>query len=256
AFGILMIPNITTAYINSGLGTLYFFILITFILFLNSPNGSVRLRVMAALPGIFMLMLLIIPIYAFLLSKSPGIFITWLGDNFTLLEEIGLAWLLIFFSISLFRRYQQLQKQIAFEAVEKEKIAKEKEIERSQLIEQQKVELEKTVEERTAELKHSLNELRSTQAQLIQSEKMASLGELTAGIAHEIQNPLNFVNNFSEVNTELIDEMKTELATGNQQQAIEIADNIKDNEQKILHHGKRADAIVKGMLQHSRISTG
>jgi two-component system NtrC family sensor kinase len=255
-FGILMIPNITTAYINPGLGTLYFFILITFILFLNSGNRSVRLRVMAALPGIFMLMLLIVPIYAFLLSKSPGIFITWLGDNFTLLEEIGLAWLLIFFSISLFRRYQQLQKQIAFEAVEKEKIAKEKEIERSQLIEQQKVELEKTVEERTAELKHSLNELRSTQAQLIQSEKMASLGELTAGIAHEIQNPLNFVNNFSEVNSELIDELDDEAQKGNIDEVKSIAKDIRENSEKINHHGKRADAIVKGMLQHSRANTG
>ena len=85
---------------------------------------------------------------------------------------------------------------------------------------------------------------------------MASLGELTAGIAHEIQNPLNFVNNFSEVNTELIDELKTELATGNTQQAIELANDIKDNEQKINHHGKRADAIIKGMLQHSRSSSG
>jgi len=116
--------------------------------------------------------------------------------------------------------------------------------------------LEEQVAHRTHQLKQSLEELKSTQAQLIQQEKMASLGELTAGIAHEIQNPLNFVNNFSEVNTELVDELKTELATGNQQQAIEIADDIKDNEQKILHHGKRADAIVKGMLQHSRVSTG
>ena len=105
-------------------------------------------------------------------------------------------------------------------------------------------------------LQNTLNELKLTQEQLIQSEKMASLGELTAGIAHEIQNPLNFVNNFSEVSGELLDEMKNELATGNGQQAVEIADDVKRNLGKILHHGKRADAIVKGMLQHSRTSTG
>ena len=105
-------------------------------------------------------------------------------------------------------------------------------------------------------IEQAYNELKSTQAQLIQSEKMASLGELTAGIAHEIQNPLNFVNNFSEVSNELVDEMKSELATGNTQLANEIADDIKQNLEKINHHGKRADAIVKGMLQHSRSSSG
>ena len=85
---------------------------------------------------------------------------------------------------------------------------------------------------------------------------MASLGELTAGIAHEIQNPLNFVNNFSEVSKELLDEMKTELDNGNTEDAKEIADDIIQNLEKINHHGKRADAIVKGMLQHSRSSNG
>jgi len=105
-------------------------------------------------------------------------------------------------------------------------------------------------------IENTLTELKATQAQLIQSEKMASLGDLTAGIAHEIQNPLNFVNNFSEVSNELLDEMKTELATGNGQEAIVIANDVKQNLDKIIHHGKRADAIVKGMLQHSRVSTG
>ena len=105
-------------------------------------------------------------------------------------------------------------------------------------------------------IEKAYGELKSTQAQLIQSEKMASLGELTAGIAHEIQNPLNFVNNFSEVNTELIEEMEKEIDNGNIAEIKAIASDIKDNEQKINHHGKRADAIVKGMLQHSKTSSG
>jgi two-component system NtrC family sensor kinase len=102
----------------------------------------------------------------------------------------------------------------------------------------------------------ALQELKATQNQLVQREKMASLGELTAGIAHEIQNPLNFVNNFSEVSVELVDEMQLELNNGDKDEAIAISEDIKQNLEKIRHHGKRADFIVKGMLLHSRTSTG
>ena len=128
-------------------------------------------------------------------------------------------------------------------------------------------ELEKLVVERTRELvlkntilNETIQELKITQAQLIQSEKMASLGELTAGIAHEIQNPLNFVNNFSEVNKEILEELKTErlkpVTERNEQLQDQIITDVIANSEKINHHGKRADAIVKGMLQHSRSSSG
>jgi C4-dicarboxylate-specific signal transduction histidine kinase len=180
--------------------------------------------------------------------QLPG-FDIWLNQNWGLIETICLFWQVLCFSWFLFHYFVELRKQV----VQKEL---EKEIERSQLIEQQKTVLEEQVTERTAELKQSLEELKSTQAQLIQSEKMASLGELTAGIAHEIQNPLNFVNNFSEVNKELIDELQQEARSGNTEEVIAISNDLKDNSEKINLHGKRADSIVKGMLQHSRSSSG
>jgi len=130
------------------------------------------------------------------------------------------------------------------------------EVEKQQMLASQNETLEQQVTERTAELTSALDNLKSTQTQLIQSEKMASLGELTAGIAHEIQNPLNFVNNFSEVNREMISELKEEIKGGNPEEALAIADDIAQNEEKINHHGKRADAIVKGMLQHSQTNPG
>lgn len=128
--------------------------------------------------------------------------------------------------------------------------------EKQQILAGQKQELEKQVKERTVELQESLDSLKAAQAQLIQSEKMASLGELTAGIAHEIQNPLNFVNNFSEVSVELLTELKEEAKAGRPDDVLEIAEDLTQNLEKIHHHGKRADGIVKGMLEHSRAGSG
>jgi two-component system, NtrC family, sensor kinase len=184
-----------------------------------------------------------------------------LMNYFSAIEGFCLTWLVVVFSGALVSRFNQYRNREVINAVEKEQREKEVEIERNKLIEQQKENLEIQVQERTAELNQSLETLKATQAQLIQSEKLASLGELTAGIAHEIQNPLNFVNNFSELSVDLAHDLKEEMSK------IEIPENDKDyinelltdlgqNQQKINHHGKRASSIVKGMLEHSRTSNG
>lgn len=181
----------------------------------------------------------------FSFTINPPWWQTWWAYIFYMFVVTGAVWCFI--------RYRSLQ-------LEKEKKALENSVRlRTEEVLQQKEEIEAqrdSLETQRNSLEKTLVELKTAQNQLIQSEKMASLGELTAGIAHEIQNPLNFVNNFSEVNTEMIDELESELKSGNIDEALAIAAEIKGNEQKINHHGKRADFIVKGMLQHSRTSTG
>ncbi len=174
-------------------------------------------------------------------------------DTISLIGMAALTWLIAF------TIYTSRQRK----ALDKEREERERE---RQINEAAKAELERLVSERTAEitrqkeeLQEALSELKAVQNQLIQQEKLASLGELTAGIAHEIQNPLNFVNNFSEVSAELVAEIKEEREKGPERDEgleLELLDDLAQNLQKITHHGVRASSIVKGMLQHSRASTG
>ncbi|HLY71898.1 MAG TPA: ATP-binding protein [Puia sp.] len=227
-------------------------VIITFFLYIRERNMAYRFLIVGAFPLMLLYLLerfWLIPIKFLAAFKK-------LELVFRPIEVCCIIWLILFFSWTLFMRYNQLRKENAQKDLDKERMAREKEMERSQLIEDQKISLEKTVETRTAELKRSLDDLQATQKQLIQAEKMASLGELTAGIAHEIQNPLNFVNNFSDLNKELLFEMNEEIDKDNFSEVKSLARDVMDNEEKINHHGKRADAIVKAMLQHSQSGTG
>jgi two-component system NtrC family sensor kinase len=249
----LISGGVIYTYMTVVLGTLLFY--------LPRSKGYIRTGIFAALPcmsvwgiGYFFLFVSaeLNDLYKVPYTKLYLWFYSW--QNIILL--VCFFWLVIVFSRILFRRFQDLQQMLLQSSLDKERLAKEKEMERSQLIEQQNAGLEQQVEARTAQLKKSIDELKTTQQQLVQSEKLASLGELTAGIAHEIQNPLNFVNNFSEVSVELTSELKEELKNGNNKAAAVLADDIEHNLEKIIHHGKRADGIVKNMLQHSRNNSG
>jgi signal transduction histidine kinase len=167
---------------------------------------------------------------------------------YPLTMALQLAWEFGSANRDLRRQLVQVQ-QLSDKSVEQEK-------EKQQILASQNETLEYQVTKRTAELNKSLEDLKATQQQLVQSEKMASLGQLTAGIAHEIQNPLNFVNNFSLVNSELIEEAKQEAGKGNNSEVFNILNDISQNEEKIVLHGKRAESIVKNMLEHSRSSSG
>ncbi|HMX38807.1 MAG TPA: 7TM diverse intracellular signaling domain-containing protein [Saprospiraceae bacterium] len=177
-------------------------------------------------------------------------FTFWTNSVFaigTCLETILLAFALAY-RLKTYRDESKSAQELAIQRLE----------ENERLVKEQNKVLEENVLERTAELQHSLEALKATQNQLIQSEKLASLGELTAGIAHEIQNPLNFVNNFSELSVDLVKDLKDEIGKTDLDKAYieELFDDLSSNQEKINHHGKRASSIVKGMLEHSRASTG
>ncbi|UOQ67040.1 sensor histidine kinase [Hymenobacter volaticus] len=191
----------------------------------------------------------------FLLSLLGTDIVRDYDDVFETTQGFAIFWMITF---GLIARSQKKH-------LEAERLLREEEERNKQRIEAQNAELERLVSERTAaltqqaeELRYTLTELKTTQAQLIQAEKMASLGELTAGIAHEIQNPLNFVNNFSEVSSELLQELEEEQQkpTRDAELESELLADLKQNLQKITHHGQRASSIVRGMLEHSRASNG
>ena len=248
-YGLCSLGLYFISYDQSGLFNAFFFPLIN-LEFLRLSWQAIRRRRKGAW---------ILFITSLLLNLSLLLYI-W----FTITKQVeasaylqSISFIIPGFGLSLFYagEFARTASALHFRVIEVEKLSHEmvaSEKEKQQILGAQNETLEKQVADRTIALTRSLSELKEAQTTLIQREKMASLGELTAGIAHEIQNPLNFVNNFSEVNEELIEEMEQEMSKGNLENARSIASAIKQNFEKINQHGKRADAIVKGMLQHSR----
>ncbi|MHB1177872.1 MAG: sensor histidine kinase, partial [Daejeonella sp.] len=235
-FGCYLVPANISDTVNLILTALLF---IVFIYYVVTSWKNLKGAQWAVVAGLLVFLLLLILLYVFrdrLLSLSLAI-------SFPLS-------LLVYVSM----RFKEIITEVQQNANQVLQLSEEK---KEQAEKQQEI-LQEEVNKQTSEIRTTLENLKSTQSQLIQSEKMASLGELTAGIAHEIQNPLNFVNNFSEVSIELIEEVKSEKlkAKSERDEQLETAllDDIAQNLKKIAHHGKRADGIVKGMLQHSRSS--
>ncbi len=213
----------------------------------KSANASIILINLVVLVAIVLIELVVqIFVDQSLLSRFD-----WVSHLFVALFYLSIP---LTMAVLLARENAQTNEELALQLQQVEKLSAEKET----ILLQQNATLEQQVNERTAELSQSLENLRTTQQQLVQSEKMASLGELTAGIAHEIQNPLNFVNNFSEVSAELVQEIEEERTKTDRDEELEaeLLSDLGQNLEKITHHGKRAASIVRGMLEHSRTSTG
>jgi signal transduction histidine kinase len=252
-YGLWSIPFYFLSYDSSGLFNAFFFPVINL--------EFLRLSIQAVRRGRKGAWILLTTSIAFAASICTYIWFNINGyvESSSLFQCVSFMIPGIGFSFFYASEFARNSVELQVQAIEVKKLSDEmieKEREKQQILSSQNETLEKLVAERTAALRQSLKDLRDTEQQLIQREKMASLGELTAGIAHEIQNPLNFVNNFSEVNKELLDEVKTELQQGKNDVALHLIEDLYQNSEKINYHGKRADAIVKGMLQHSRSNSG
>ena len=232
-FSVFLMPA-TSTILNSTLTGLLFIVCLYYIV---TSWKNLKGAQWAVVVGLLIFLLLLIGVYTF---GGPLI-------SFSLALSFPLS-LLVYVSM----RFKEIITEVQHHANQVLQLSEEK---KEQALNQQKI-LQEEVNKQTTEIRTTLDHLKATQSQLIQSEKMASLGELTAGIAHEIQNPLNFVNNFSEINTELIDELTSEAEKGDLDEVKVIAKDIKENEEKIKLHGNRASSIVKGMLEHSRNTSG
>jgi signal transduction histidine kinase len=256
AYLILIVPlsqffPLTTVLLINQINAMSMFILIVVVAVRVQKNGNIMGYYIAATYLFFCFFVILEAVY--IQTGSPPYLFGISHISIALMIEVFLL------SYLLSKRFEWEKRCIEKERTDAQHQLLEQTRENERIVREQNMLLEQKVTERTVELNQSITNLKSLQSQLIQSEKMASLGELTAGIAHEIQNPLNFVNNFSEVSSELLEELIDERRKGDnrdQQNEELILSDLSDNLEKITHHGKRADSIVKGMLEHSRAGSG